>query len=185
MIKQIFKHAFIALALSLNFNSCTKDIDFDQADDLEISPVLESSLIFFDEPANKFLNGSEEITNIEDFVTVEFFNGEFIVENLTRADFVLETTNSINRNFEVQVDFFDELEQLQHTFTFSGIASPSNSDIISEHIEVFENDKLTALKQTVKLVFTLRMLQGNAINQNTPGRISLKSKAIFYFNILG
>lgn len=169
--------------MCINLFSCTKEVDFDQADDFEISPAIESDLIFFDEPANSFFLNGSELNTINDFVLADFFKNQFIVDNLIKSEFIFETTNSINRGFQVRVDFINDAEELLHTFTFSTLPSTDNSDLLSNHVEVFEGDTLIALKNTSKLVFTLSVLPGEPINQTTLGRIKLRSKAVFYFKI--
>ena len=163
--------------------SCSKPVDFNQINDFEVRPVLESSLIYLNEPAISFLDKREQIASIQDYIQVEFFNSEFIVENLEKAEFVFEVTNSINRDFRVRVDFFDDNSQMQHTFTIFVAASSNNAKVVSNYTEVFEEGTLEALKNTSVLVFTLNMLPGIAINQNTLGSISLKSQAVLYLNI--
>lgn len=182
MVKELLKRVCFIFFYAVLICSCVEDIDFDQTKDLEITPVLESSLIFFDESANSFLDNGSAIGFIQDSVVVDFFNDEFIVDNLVKAEFEFETMNSINRDFELQVDFFDANE-LQHTFTVFQEASPNSNEISSSYIETFEDDTLEALKKTTLLVFTLRMLPGPAINENTLGRIQLKSLVAFYFKI--
>lgn len=183
MIKQLFTYLFLTVIINSVYLSCAEPIDFSQIDDLEITPVIESSLIFLDEPAARFLDDGIQLTTIQDHVQVDFFDNSFIVENLVKTEFVFETTNSINRAFRVRVDFLDSNSQNVHTFTFFVTASANNTEVLSNYIEVFQDETLTALKSTSVLVFTLNMLPGEVINQNSIGRISLKSKAVFYFNI--
>ncbi|WP_211344286.1 hypothetical protein [Flavivirga rizhaonensis] len=176
-------HSFLVIALFLSLFSCTKEIDFEQADDFEISPVIESSLVFFDESASSFLANGTEIISIKDSIGIEVFNNDFVIDNLIKADFVFEATNSINKAFQIQVDFINDVDQQVHSFTLQALASTNGSDLLSNHVEVFEGDELEALKNTSKLIFTLSLLPGGTINPTTPGRIKLKSKAIFYLNI--
>lgn len=182
MVKEIIKRICFVIYCSVFVFSCVEEIDFEQAKDFEATPVLESSLIFFDEPANRFLDNGNEITVIQDSVLVNFLNGKFIIDNLVKAEFQFEIINTINRAFELQVDLLDD-NQLQHTFTIFQEASANNNENFTMYIETFEDKTLQALKRTTKLVFTLKLLQGEAINQNTIGRIQLKSLAVFYFNI--
>lgn len=180
---QVFKYPIIAIGIILLPVSCAKDVDFNQANDIQLKPVVESSLVYIDEPANRFLVNGTEITLLQDSVNIDFFNDQFVVDYLEKAEFLFQTTNSINRAFQVQVDMLDDFNQLQHTFSFSSTASPDNSDVVTEHIEVFEGASLTALKNTTKLVFTFTIFPGEPINENTIGRIKLKSKGSFYLNI--
>tara|TARA_R110001583_G_scaffold169740_1_gene322565 strand:- start:699 stop:1247 length:549 start_codon:yes stop_codon:yes gene_type:complete len=179
-MKQILKYKILLLAISLMFFACTKDVDFNQINDLELNPVIESSLIFFDEPANRFLENQNEVLITQDFIIVDIFNDEFIVDNLVKVDLVFETENSINRRFDLQIDFFDNSGQLQHSFSITQEPLSNNN-----YTAVFEDDTLDALKNTTEIVFTLRLSPGNPpINETTPGTIKLKSKAVFYFNII-
>jgi hypothetical protein len=183
MSMQGFKYFIIAFVIILVAVSCTKEVDFNQANDIQLTPVFESSLVYIDEPASRFLINGSEITLLQDSVNIDFFNDQFVVDYLEKAEFLFQTTNTINRGFQVQVDMMDDFNQLQHTFTFSSSASPDNSDVVTEHVEVFEGNSLTALKNTTKMVFTLTILPGEKIDENTIGRIELKSKGAFYLNV--
>ena len=183
MINKIVKSTVILIAVNFVFFSCTKDLDFDQADNIEITPTVESSLIFFDEPAPTFVVDDTELGTIQDSLLINFFRDKFIVANLIKSEFVFETTNSINRGFQVRVDFYNNTNQLLHAFSFFALPSTDNSNLKFTHIEVFEGNTLVALKNTAKLVFTLSVSAGTPIDQTTLGRIKLKSKAIFYLNI--
>lgn len=183
MCKQIFKYFITTVVIILVLISCTKGVDFNQANDIKLTPVFESSLVYIDEPANRFFVNGKEVTGLQDSVNINFFNDPFIVNYLEKAEFLFQTTNSINRGFQVQVDMMNDFNQLQHTFSFSSSASPDNSEVVTEHLEVFEGNSLIALKNTTKLVFKLTILPGAPINANTPGRIILKSKGTFYLNI--
>lgn len=172
------------MLISIMVFSCTKEVDFKQADDLILKPVAALDLIFFDAPATSFYVDGTELSTVRDSVIIDLFNRNFVVDNLVKAEFVFETTNSINRAFSVQVDFFDRSDQLKHTFTVSGPASPTNIDLVNTHTEVFEADLLDALKASNKIVLTIQALPGGSpLNDDTPGNIQLKSKGLFYLNI--
>jgi hypothetical protein len=179
-MSRILKYFLLLILLNLIFVSCTKAVDFNQINDLELNPVIESSLIFFDEPASRFLDNGNEVLLTQDFIIVDFFNNGFIEDNLVKAEFVFETENSIDRRFDLQIDFLDSSGQQQHSLSITQQPLSNNS-----YIEVFEEDTLDALKNTTLIVFRLRLSSGNpAINETTPGTIKLKSKTIFYFNII-
>lgn len=182
MVKETIKRICLVIFSFILTYSCVEDIDFEQTKDFEITPVLESSLIFFDEPATTFLDSGNQISEVQDFVIVNFFNDKFIVDNLVKAEFKFEIINTINRAFELQVDLFDANE-LQHSFTIFQEASLNNNENFTSYVETFEDTTLQALKRTTVIVFTLKLLPGEPINQNTLGRIQLKSLAAFYFKI--
>lgn len=184
MIKKFLKHIAVTGLFSVLIISCTKEVDFGQTEDLVLEPIVASDLIFFNAPATKFHVNGSELSTVKDSIIIDLFNRDFVVENLIKAEFVFETTNSINRAFNVQIDFRDDSNVLRHSFSVSPIASPTNTDLVTTHTEVFENTSLDALKASNKIVLTVQALSGGSpLDDNTPGRIQLKSKGIFYLKI--
>lgn len=172
----------MGILLFLMFN-CSKAVDFNQADDLVLEPIVESSLVFYKASAEDFFIGGSEQVTAEDFAEIDFFNNSFIQDNLIKVEFVFQVENSINRAYRLSVSFLDGNGQILETFDVNTAASPNNQVIPSEHIETFEGAALQRVKQARLLVFRLTMLPGTPINENTPGEISVKSKGILFLNI--
>ena len=187
MLKKITSNILLALGILLFLNACIKDVDFDQAEDLFITPALEVSIIHFNESASTFVdNDGLELSTVKDSVSIEIFSDNFVVDNLIKADFSFETTNTIDRAYEAQIDFYNDLYELQHSFNFGVGASVNNQDIIVEYVEVFEGQDLDALKATTNLVLTLTLQpssDGSILNDDSPGNLKLRSKGSFYFEI--
>jgi len=183
----MLKKAIILTVCCFVSFSCVKNIDFDQAEGVVLTPTLESSLLFFEEPAITFVdNSGAEISTITDSVIIEIFSDEFVKDNLQKAILQFEGTNSINRSFEARVEFLDVLDELQHTLTFIVAPSVSNDEVITESIETFEGVSLEALKETNKLFLTLTMLpsaDGSTLDSNSIGTLNFRSKGTFFFNI--
>lgn len=187
MLKIKLKHFFTFCVIGMFFSACVSELDFTQGEDFAISPTLDASLIYIEEPASSFLdeNGLEQ-TIIRDSVNIEIFNDAFTVDNLIKAEFLFEVKNSIHRSYQAQIELLNEGDVQQHHFTFLVDASPTNQEIVVEHLETFENESLQALKQSVKIVITLTLMpssDGSIIDENTPGILKLKSKATFYLLI--
>lgn len=185
MIIPIPKLLVVMTVFSMLFFSCTKEVDFDKANNLVLEPVVESSFIFLDESVNAFLDNGLEIEIEPDFIEIDFFNNAFIKKSLIKAEFVFETQNTVNRAFELQIDFYDVIgsEFPSNTIIVTENASSTNSDVETIHTEVFEGDALERLKNTKIAFFSIRMLPGGAIDNTTMGQIIVKSKAVMYFNI--
>lgn len=183
MFKHVQNLCLFLLILFFAGVSCTSDVDFNQINDLELTPIVESSLVFLDEPANQFLDNGVEIVVVRDSMDITFFRKQFINDYLVKADLIFETNNTINRGFQVQIDFLNEFNQREHVFTFQSSASISNTSLVESYTETFEDNSLAALKSTTKMVFTLTVLPGTPITENTIGTIQLKSKGVFFFNI--
>ena len=167
--------------------SCVKDTDFNQSTSITLTPIMEVNLVEFQETPDSFLDPTgTEFPFISDLVVLEVFNSDIIVDNVTKAELVFGINNSINKAFEIKIDFYDISETLQHTFTIAIANSPSNIPLFTEHIEVFEGMSLTALKSSNKLDITISLSSsstGSVLTPDSEGSIRLTSKGIFYLKI--
>ena len=184
MIKEFLNKNLLFVLLLVFIQSCTKDVDFSQADAIEANPVNQVSFLFFEAEAGDFFVAGNQPVALSDFINIDAFNNTFVDESLVMAEFEFETINSINRSYEIQMDFFDEAGTVVHTFSFLTPPSVNNQPLVTNHIEPFaENNNLNALKQTRSITFTLRLLPGQALSPTAPGTITLRSQGKFYFNI--
>lgn len=175
---------FGCICLSIFMISCTEPIDFNQVEDLQVAPEFEVGFIHFNEPASRFLANGVEVSRSQDFVDIDFFKYQFTADNLERVELVFETQNTINRAIAFTIDFIDSTNTVQHSFTIQENASLDNTDTVSTYTEVFENNTLLALKQTVRIAYTLRLLNGVPIETTTLGRVECKSYAAFQINLV-
>lgn len=187
MLKQILKFAFAFCVLQF-MSSCVKDVDFEQADNLSVTPVLEASLIFFEEAAPRFsTTTSGENVTIIDSTDVTIFNDDFVVDNLTRAEFLFETTNSIDRTFTTEIEFLDENDELLYLVEFIVPASEDNEPQTTIHEEIFIDETLIDLKTTTQLVLSLTMQETPddiPLDNDSIGLINIQSKGTFFINLI-
>ena len=177
----------MACLLIFIITSCVKDVDFEQAENLMLTPVVTSSVVYMDVEASRFSLNGMELEEVSDTIAnIEIFSEEFVIDNLVKAELVFEATNTINRTFGLQVEFLDDADVLLDTFSFNAQPSVNNNEVVTNVTEVYENERLEALKQTTKMVITLTLLpsmDGSELNEDSAGRIILKSKGIFYLNV--
>ena len=173
--------------VTLLFSSCVKDVDFDQVENVVLTPVIASSVLYTDVEASRFSENGTELETVSDTIAnIEIFTDDFVLDNLVKAELTFEAVNTINRTFGLQVDFLNDLDNVQHTFSFDADASPAGDEVTTEYIEVFEDISLEALKTTRKMIVTLRLYpstDGSSLDENSTGTISLKSKGTFYLNV--
>ena len=181
MLKRILPIVLICI-----FSSCVKDVDFEQAEDLSISPILESSLVFFDFPASEFQEptGTDLVVE-QDELELDFFNEEFIRDNLIRAELFFEVTNTIDRTFRADVVMFDANGDVTHAFDIS-VGSGGANEVMVTHTEVFEDATLDQLKNTTRMGLVLTMFpspSGIPLDDTSTGNIKMRSKATLFFQI--
>jgi hypothetical protein len=170
------------LVFAFLFLSCSSDLDFDQVNDLKLTPVFVANLAYFNVPASQFVNnGSEQIMfDVTDF---DAFKEEFFRDNLVKAEFDFEIENTIVRAFTIEVLFLNDNDQLLQTVTFMVPAYAGSTNVIKYPTEVFENQRLALLKQTTKIGFLVKMASGPPINANSLGNLKLRSSATVYMEI--
>lgn len=170
--------AYLSGIAMLCYN-CTEPVDFSQSEDLELFPVVETSLVFFEAPAPEFITQNNEDFSVSDFIEISFFNDEFVEESLIKADFVFDIENSINRAFRLDITFVDEEGTALEVFIVEVPASPNNQNRITNFVQTYEGEALERVKQSTSLEFDLMLLGGETIEEDAPGRIDVKSSAIF------
>lgn len=185
-MRPTFKYTLILATICLSAVSCSDGLDLDQSDDFAANPIITSNLAFFDEPAETFILDPEDLNVVRDTINLDIFNDPFVVDNLERAEFLFETTNSINREFQTRVEFLNDDFDLQHTFTIDVPRSPNNEAVVINRDEIFENETLTSLTASTQVIFILTLQEDTSlpeIDENTLGRLSLRSVGTFFLNI--
>ncbi|EIA08161.1 hypothetical protein [Flavobacterium frigoris] len=170
---------FGILILALFSFSCSSDLDFNQANDLKLEPVFITNLSYFDIPANDFVDNGTEQNISFDAQDFDVFRDSFLRENLRRADFSFEITNTINRAYSFDLNLIDQNDAVIYTIRMN-IPASTGTAVIRNKTEIFENAKLDLLKASRRMEFVLVMAPGPALSENSLGSLKLRSSATVY-----
>lgn len=131
-MKSTFKISVIFFIL-ITFFSCTKDVDFNQLDDAEINTSYILTLAYFKLYALDLLdsNNNEELSQVE---VVQASLADVSQEYLEKVELTFETTNIFNREFNVQVVFFDANQN--PIYELDPVLIPANSAALETIIEI-------------------------------------------------
>lgn len=163
--------------------SCVKDTDFDQAEDVAATPIVELNLIHFDVEANEFFDDvtSTPRLTLSDTTEIRFLDDTEIQESLLRADFLFRFTNSIPRTFVVDFQFLSEQNEITYmtstTVPAGTVESPATPP---DFIQVVEGDDILLLTQADKVVANVTIPSANA---ELLGNLNLQSKTTYYLEI--
>lgn len=182
MRKSFFKRIQGVLVLATVSFSCASDLDFNQANDLRLEPVVVANMAYFDVLANEFVTGGVEQPVSIDMPIVDVFKGAFLKNNVARTDFFFEVTNTINRAYVIDIVLLDDSNQLLYTINLPVPAYTGAPNLIKK-TEIFQNAKLNLLKSTTKMAFVVTMLPGTVLNESSSGSLKLRSSATVYFAI--
>ncbi len=164
---------------SLFFTACVRDIDFDQAEDIALTPVVELNLIYFNLPATRFFDtiNSTPILTVRDTTVIDFLDDSGLQESLKRAEFYFKFTNSIPRNFQVDFQFLSEVNDTTYVTETTVAQGETTVPVITEFIENVEGDAILELTKANKVVVSVTIPSANA---NLEGTLNLKSKTTYF-----
>jgi hypothetical protein len=160
-------------------SSCVRDTDFDQAEDIALTPVVELNLIYFNLPASEFYDeiSSTPRLTVSDTTEIDFLDDSSLQESLQRAEFYFKFTNSIPREFQVDFEFLSEMNDTTYVANTRVQAGTISAPIVTEFIENVEGPDILELTQANKVVVKVTI---PSANQNLEGELNLQSKTTYY-----
>lgn len=186
MIFRIKKHrnlTVLATVLLIMFSvSCSSNLDFSQANNLKLQPVIVANLTYFDIAANEFVDNGIEQKVAFDTQDFDVFRDSFFRDSLKRADFFFEIDNTVNRAFTINIVLLDVNDQPLYFIPFTIPAYNGTPKTITK-TEVFEDLNLELLKNTKSMGFVIAMAPGPALDGSSQGSLKLRSSATVYFEI--
>lgn len=159
--------------------ACIKDTNFDQAEDIALTPVVELDLIYFDLSAGDFFDtiNSTPVFTVSDTTELKFLDDGQIMESLKRAEFYFEFTNSIPRDFQAVFQFLSEQNDTTYTTQTNVSQGTLVNPVITEFVENVEGESITQLTMASKVVVSVTIPSSNA---ELEGDLNLKSKTTYY-----
>ncbi|NNF30607.1 MAG: hypothetical protein HKN66_04370 [Flavobacteriaceae bacterium] len=162
--------------------ACVKDTDFDQAEEIALTPVVELDLIYFNIEAGEFY---DEVNNIPiptltDTTEIRFLDDTEIQESLRRADFFFKFTNSIPRNFQVDFQFLSEQNDTTYATQTSVAEGSVQTPVITEFEEIIEGDDILQVTMANRIVVSVTIPDANP---DLEGTLNLQSKTTYYLEI--
>lgn len=175
------KYTVFLVFIFLSF-SCSSDLDFNQIDDLKLEPVVVANLTYFNIPAKDFVDNGNEQNIAFDAQNFNPFRNSLMREDLIKAEFNFEITNTINRVYKIDLVLIDSQNNTIETLSFNVPAYVGTNNVL-KFTEVFENQRLVNLKRLQKIAFVITMAAGPPLTENSPGNLKLRSAGTLNFDI--
>lgn len=117
-------YTIVGLLLVLFFSSCAEQQDFDQYDDLEITPTYEASIVYLETPESVInaFNGANFYS--QDF-NFDAFAEDIFSERVLDGVLTYEVENTTSKRLDLTVEFLDEAGTVLDTETFSIDPAPT------------------------------------------------------------
>jgi hypothetical protein len=170
------------LVLLFLFTGCIKDTDFDQAEAIALTPIIELNLIYFNVGADSFYDESTatEILTVRDTTEIRFYDDEEIQEGLKKVDFYFKFTNSIPKDFLVDFQFISEMNDTTYVTQTPVSSGTLQNPVITEFIEIVEGDGIINLTMSNRLVVSITI---PSADENLDGSLNLQSKTTYYLEL--
>ncbi|GHC49212.1 hypothetical protein [Ulvibacter litoralis] len=164
------------------FVSCIKDTDFDQVDNVDLTPTIDLDLIYFNLSASDFYDPatSTSVLTVSDTTELRFLNDIEVQRNLKRAEFYFKFTNSIEREFQADFQFLTPQNDTTYTAQTVVAQGTVSNPIITEFIENVEGADIVDLTQASKVIVSVTIPSSNA---NLEGALNLQSKVTYYVEL--
>ncbi|WP_152538567.1 hypothetical protein [Aquimarina macrocephali] len=168
--------------------SCVKDIDFDQAEDVVLTPVYEVDFVYSRFDTNQFIDSNinpaivvpEVIVN--DTLSYDLLGTDFVVDNLGRVELTFEFRNTIERDFDFDFGFLNDSDQRIGPL-YSMTANSGNGEgadpIITTEVIILDTAEINVLRDATRLISSMRVQN---INSSLRGILELRSKGTYFFN---
>jgi hypothetical protein len=171
----------LSIIAIISLQSCTKSVDFDQLDNAEIHSNYIVTLAYFKLDAPTLLDEFNGGNLIE--TTIQIPINDVAEDYLEKIELTTFTENSFNREFNVEVLFFDANGNLIYKLN-PKINIPKNSGKIKTVIEIPQDD-ISKVFNTQYFMFLLQMLpsdDGSIILPTDPSILDFQSSMELFLN---
>ncbi|MBW1296690.1 hypothetical protein [Aquimarina litoralis] len=173
--------------------SCVKELDFEQLDDVVLTPVFEADFIYSEFDIEEYIpDGLPPDTEftlppevLRDTVNYDLVGTDFAVDNLDRVELTIEVRNTIERPFLIQFQFLTQNEQplgqLYSVPVQAGMGAGTQPVISFSDPNpiVLDNATLNQLSSAQKIATEIIV---TSLNTDLRGVLNIRSKASYYVN---
>jgi hypothetical protein len=107
----------LSIALFIGLYSCVEEQNFDQFDDLNITPTLEASILYVESPEEVINDAPGAVWYIQTF-NFDAFNEAFFADNVLDGVITYELENTTSKELEIIFEFLDDSDTVLDTENF-------------------------------------------------------------------
>lgn len=182
------KKVHVLLCVLISSISCVKDVDFDQAEDIALTPVYEVDFVYSRFDTSQFIDSNidpaivipEVIVN--DTLNYDLLGTGFVVDNLERVELTFEFTNIIERDFEFDFGFLNDSDQRigpLYSMTANSGNGEGTDPIVTTEVIILDTAEIEVLRDATRLISSMRVQN---VNSSLRGILELRSKGTYFFN---
>jgi len=104
--------------------ACVDKQNFDQFDDLSVTPTVTSSLVYIESP-EEFINDAVGVDFYSQDFNFDAFNEDFFSERVLEGSITYEVENTTSKQLEISISFLDDGSNVLDTEIFVIEAAPT------------------------------------------------------------
>lgn len=174
----------LLIVLLVNYFSCSSNLDFDQVQQIETTPIFNISLGFFSVTSPGFSGvssiSSAPITSITEDIEYRIFENSILRNNLAKQEYSIEIANTFNRAFEIEISFLDSdgnNTYKSYSYTVNALDTNFREIIAINDID----DEYSNVKNTTTLRIEISLEdKSTPLNPASTGSFNFKSYTTLY-----
>jgi hypothetical protein len=123
-MKYIPKYLFTLLICAAILSSCADKQDFDQLDNLDVTPTAEASILYVETP-ERIINQVTGINFYSQTFNFDAFSEEFFADNVLDGVVTYEVENTTSKPLDITFEFLDDAGNSLDSENFTVNAAPT------------------------------------------------------------
>ncbi len=174
---------FLLLISVVINSSCVKDIDFNQAENLELTPTFIAAMVNTTINQTQIINSSGiEINEFKDISRFDVFSSSAF-EKVEKMMLNFEVSNPFDRIFTIALVFFDDNANVTYQFPLITIPENVNNYKFSHEIIIANSPSILRSKNLNTTINLLPSSDGSIININEDKIFKFTSSGTFFLKI--
>lgn len=177
---KVIKIPVLLGVFSLMLTSCFKDVDFEQSQDIQLTPDLKTDLLYYTIDQTDFLDSETNAYTpvIRDTVRLEFLDDSYIQDGLMRAEFTFKHENRFPYLIKSRIQFLTENDRLQFAVNYDIPAGSLQAPSVVDTLHIIPENEIQKVRRSIKMLVELEMIGGG---KELEGELDFQSKGLFEF----
>lgn len=178
-----FRGILSALLIFALFYSCIEEQNFDQFEDLNITPVIEGSILYVEAPESLINLTVSSVFYTQDF-NFDGFSDAIFADRVLDGVVTYIVENTTSKDLDITVEFLDDSDNVLDTERFPILAAPPASIELREISYGGAGRSLDIIRNTSAIRVSAINNGDGTSTSNLPGpKITIKSSGKFRLSI--
>ncbi|MFD2833491.1 hypothetical protein [Gramella sp. AN32] len=162
------------------FSSCFKDVDFSEAENIQLTPDLKVSIIEYQLNEIDFTDSETGIFTpvIHDTIRLEYLDDSYVQDGLMYAEFRFKHENTFSFPIGSKIIFLSEENNSQFQVNYT---IPAGSDVnpgIIDTLHIMEGEEIKKVRRSINMAIELQILEEP---KSLEGELDFSSRGLYRF----